>query len=348
MTPEDKEALIKELGKLRNRVGKLKELGIPVSSYYSWKARYKKEGFLGLMKQKNSRKVWNRLTEYEKGRVLETARNHPELSCRLLAVKITDREEFSISEATVYRLLKKEGLIEPRPILEMPAKEWRHKTKTPDEIWQCDASHFFVAGWGYYKMITVQDDYSRYPLASRLKPDETAFSISDVIEEAIENAKKYGHLKDESRPRFLSDNGPGFTAGILSDYLRMHGIKHIFGKPYHPQTQGKIERFHRSIKEKVCLLVYCSPEELEKALEKAIRDYSLSPHKSLKNVSPKDVYEGRQGEILERREKKKQLTLERRRLCNSCLAGRQVGDGKWEALISEVSIEKGVNFSNPC
>lgn len=342
MTPEDKEALIKELlGLKRKRVLKLKELGIPVSSYYNWKSKYEKEGLLGLHKQmQNARKIWNRLTGHERNTVLEVARRHPELSCRLLAVKITDREEFSISESTVYRLLKKEGLIEPRPISEMPAeKEWRHKTKAPDEVWQCDASHFFVAGWGYYKMITVQDDYSRYPLASRLKPDETAFSISDVVEEAIENAKKYGHLKDENRPRLLSDNGPGFTASILSDYLRMHGIKHIFGKPYHPQTQGKIERFHRSIKEKVCLLVYCSPSELEKALEKAIRNYSLSPHKSLKNVSPKDVYEGRQKEILERREKKKQLTLERRRLCN-------LRDEKWEALTSKVSIEKGVNFSN--
>lgn len=339
MKPEDKEALIKELGGLkRKRVLKLKELGIPVSSYYSWKARYEKEGLMGLMKQHNSRKVWNRLTTEERERVLEVAKRHPELSPRLLAIKITDREEFSISESTVYRLLRKEGLIEPRPIPDMPAREWRHKTKAPDEIWQCDASHFFVAGWGYYKMITVQDDYSRYPLASRLKPDETAFSISDVIEEAIENAKKKGHLRD-GMPRFLSDNGPGFTASILSDYLRMHGIKHIFGKPYHPQTQGKIERFHRSIKEKVCLLVYCSPEELERALGKAIGDYSLSPHKSLRNVSPKDVYEGRQKEILEMREKKKQLTLERRRLCN-------LRDEKWEALTSKVSIEKGVNFSN--
>lgn len=344
MKAEDKEALIKKLSGLkRNRVGKLKELGIPVSSYYNWKARYKKEGLMGLKKQaQTSRKIWNRLTEYERDTVLEVARKHPELSCRLLAVKITDREDFSISESTVYRLLKREGLIEPRPLSEMPAaKEWRHKTKGPDEVWQCDASHFFVVGWGYYKMITVQDDYSRYPVASRLKPDETAFSISDVVEEAIENAKKQGHLTNGNMPKLLSDNGAGFTANILSDYLRMHGIKHVFGKPYHPQTQGKIERFHRSIKEKVCLLVYCSPEELEKALEEAIRVYTSSPHKSLSNVSPKDVYEGRASEILERREKKKQLTLERRRLCN-------LREEKWETSTSEVSIKKGVTFSNPC
>lgn len=333
MEPEDKARLITEIQGLRkNRIGKLKELGIPLSSYYNWKKRYEKEGLMGLRKQtQNSRKIWNRLTNYERDKVLEIAKKHPELSSRLLAIKITDSEEFSISESTVYRLLKQEGLIEPRPLSEIPAsKEWRHKTTQPDEVWQCDATHFFVVGWGYYKMITVQDDYSRYPLASRLKPDETAFSISDVVEEAIENAKKQGHLTNGIMPKFLSDNGSGFTAGVLSDYLRMHGIRHIFGKPYHPQTQGKIERFHRSIKEKVCLLVYCSPEELEKALEEAIKSYAKSPHKSLSNVSPKDVYEGRKEDILRTREKKKHLTFEKRRLYN--LEGE-----KWQETTLKVS-----------
>ena len=333
MKPEDKETLINEIQRLKkDRVRKLKELGIPSSSYYNWKARYEKEGLIGLRKQeRSSRKIWNRLTEYERDKVLEIARGHPELSSRLLAIKITDREDFSISESTVYRLLKKEGLIEPRPLSEMPAaKEWRHKTGEPDEVWQCDATHFFVAGWGYYKMITVQDDYSRYPLASRLKPDETAFSISDVVEEAIENAKKQGHLGNGNMPRFLSDNGSGFTANVLSEYLRMHGIKHIFGKPYHPQTQGKIERFHRSIKEKVCLLVYCSPGELEKALEETIRDYATAPHKSLANVSPKDVYEGRKEEILRARSEKKHLTLEKRKVYN-------LGEEKWQVSTLKVS-----------
>jgi len=335
MEPEDKAKLITEIqGLKKNRVGKLREMGIPLSSYYNWKARYEKEGLMGLGKQENnSRKIWNRLTDDEKNKVLEIAKKHPELSPRLLAIKITDSETFSVSESTVYRLLKKEGLVEPRPISEMPAsKEWRHKTKGPDEVWQCDATNFFVVGWGYYKMITVQDDYSRYPLASRLKPDETAFSISDVVEEAIENAKKQGHLQTENSnmPRFLSDNGAGFTAGVLSEYLRMHGIKHIFGKPYHPQTQGKIERFHRSIKEKVCLLVYCSPGELEKALEEAIKAYATSPHKSLANVSPKDVYEGRKEEILKAREDKKHLTFEKRRLYN-------LGGEKWQETTLKVS-----------
>lgn len=173
-----------------------------------------------------------------------------------------------------------------------------------------------MVGWGYYKQISVQDDYSRYILAWVVKPDETAYSISEAVEQALENARSLGHLHNQQMPKLLSDNGSGFVAEVFSNYLAAHGIKHIFGKPYHPQTQGKIERFHRRIKERVCLLVYCSPEELEKALDEAIDNYNHTPHKSLQNVSPYDVYLGRKEEILQRRREKKLLTFAARRRYN--------------------------------
>ena len=124
----------------------------------------------------------------------------------------------------------------------------------------------------------------------------------------------------------LSDNGPGFTSKVLAKYLDVHGIKHIFGAPYHPQTQGKIERFHRSIKARVCLIVYCSPEALKQGVDAAIHNYARTPHTALKNVSPWDVYAGRKDEILKKRAKKKVLTMERRRLYNKALRekGRQL------------------------
>ena len=312
-------SLLRELGALSGKQRKkLEELEIPVSTYYRWQRQYQAEGGDGLVgKRRAPRRIWNRLTEDERRRVLEVALNNPELSCRLLAVKITDEEDFSISSSTVYRLLKQEGLVAPKPVTDMPAaKAWRNRTKHPDEIWQCDATHYFVVGWGFYKQITVQDDYSRNPLAWDVKRDETAFSISEVVEKALENAKTQGHLPDDQRPKLLSDNGSGFTSKILAGYLDAHGIKHIFGKPYHPQTQGKIERFHRSIKEKVCLLVYCSPERLKKALDEAITTYARTPHTALKNVSPVDVYMGRQEDILKRRAEKKRLTLARRKMYN--------------------------------
>jgi len=296
----------------------LQELKIPRSTYYKWRKAYQETGIEGLEKARVKRRIWNRLSADEVKKVLEVARINPELSSRLLAVKITDEEDFSISESTVYRILKGNGLIYPKPLVEMPAqKQWRHKTTRPDELWQCDATNLFVVGWGYYKLIAVEDDFSRKSVAHDVRPDESAFSLSDTLEIGLENTKKEGHLTgSDSMPNLYSDNGSGFTSKLLAGYLCQHGIKHIFGTPYHPQGRGKIERFNRRIKEKLCLLVYCSPRELKKAVDQAIAIYNRTPHESLDNVSPNEVYAGRREAILQRRKEKKRLTLERRKLYN--------------------------------
>lgn len=320
MNPEQRMDLVRKLDlEERKRSGILKTLEIPRSTYYKWRTAYDKGGLEALQKTKPSaRRIWNRLSEEEEKRVLEIARLHPELTPRLLAVNITDEEAFSVSESTVYRLLKKRGLVSPRPLPELPAaKEWKKKTTHPDEMWQCDATNLFVVGWGYYKLIPVEDDYARKILAHDLKPDESSFSVSDVVELAIENAKREGHLIDpEHMPNLYTDNGSGFASGLMADYLTHHGIKHIFGTPYHPQGRGKIERLNRSLKEKLCLVVYCSPDELKRAIDEAVQRYNQTPHESLENVSPNDVYAGRKEEILKRRQEKKRLTLERRKRYN--------------------------------
>jgi len=218
----------------------------------------------------------------------------------------------------VCRILKKRGLVSPRPLPELPAaKEWREKTTHPDELRQCDATNLFVVGWGYYKLIPVEDDYARKIIGWDLSPDESAFSVSDAVEIAIENARAEGHLIDPDRmPKLYTDNGSGFASGLMADYLTHHGIEHIFGTPYHPQGRGKIERLNRRLKEKLCLVIYCSPDELKRAIDEAIQIYNQTPHESLENVSPNDVYAGRKEEILKRRREKKQLTLERRKQYN--------------------------------
>lgn len=113
MEPLEKVLLLRELACLRGqRQARLQALGLPKSTYYNWKHRYESEGINGLANMGNKGKAtWNRLTLEERAKVLEVARGHPELSCRLLAVKITDEEAFTISEATVYRLLKQAGLV---------------------------------------------------------------------------------------------------------------------------------------------------------------------------------------------------------------------------------------------
>lgn len=319
MKPEQKQELLEDLDRYPGRRKKLLlHLALPRPTYYRWRRRYEEKGLAGLGDGRVIRTgSWNEILPSERVRIIQIAKDYPQLSPRLLAIKITDEEEFSVSETKVYLILKQEGLIQPQPIADLPAaKEWSQKTTKVDEIWQCDATHYFVVSYGFYKQITVLDDYSRNAIAWDLKADETAFSISDVIERALENAQKLGPLAAETRPKLLSDNGPGFVADMLAKYLTQHGIKHIFGKPYHPQTQGKIERFHRRIKDKVCLLVYCGPEELRQSIGQAITQYNVTPHKALDNVSPQDVYAGRKEEILRKRVAKKELTMLRRKLYN--------------------------------
>jgi len=318
MEPAEKCEFIRYVDLLEGgRKAFLEKTGMSRATYYKWRKRLDHGGPEGLTKPRKRGWSWNQVTEAERAKILEIARKHPELSPRLLAVRITDEAGFSVSEATVYRILKEENLIAPRPLPEMPAaKEWRHKTTRPDELWQCDGTNFFVVGWGYYKLIPVEDDYSRKVLGWDLKEDETGFSIADVVEIAIENAKKEGHLADGVMPTFYTDNGPGFSSDVVAGYLSMHGIRHIFGTPYHPQGRGKIERLNRTMKEKVCLVVYATPTELKAAIAEAFVIYNARPHESLNNVAPNDVYAGRKEEILKRRAELKKLTLERRKQYN--------------------------------
>jgi putative transposase len=326
MGMEEKEDLIWSVEAQRGHWSQvLKELRISRSTYYKWRKGYRGDGFEGLTKEEPSaRRVWNRLMVGERERGLEITRLYPELSPRLLAVKMTDKEAFSVLESTVYRILRENNLICPRSLPEMPAqRQWGHKTTHPDELWQCDGTTLFIVGWGYYKLIPMEDDYSRKILAYDLEPDETALVLSDVLELGLENAREEGHLTEiDPMPKLYSDNGSGFTSKILAEYLSVHGIKHIFGTPYHPQGRGKIERFNRRIKEKICLMVYCSPGEIKRVIDDAVAVYNRTPHESLCNVSPDDVYAGRKEVILQKRKEKRRFTVERRKQYN--LYGRNV------------------------
>ena len=136
----------------------LRELGIPKSTYYRWlrrKDQQRLEDDAG-----GGKPVWNRLTFQEVRYVLSAARQLPELSCRQLAAWITDNQGFSVSESTVYRILRREGLVKSPEMQLAAGKEFHRKTTRPHQMWATDASYFRVVGWGYYYMVTVMDDYS--------------------------------------------------------------------------------------------------------------------------------------------------------------------------------------------
>ena len=264
---------------------------------------------------------WNHIIPNEERRILAVAREFPELSCRQLSVWITDHEGFAVSESTVYRILKREGLVKRQELIPTAAKEFHTKTTHPHQMWATDASYFKVAGWGYYYLVTVMDDYSRYILAWGLKKDMSSDSFIDVVQEAVD-ATGMTDVPVEDRTRLLSDNGAGYVSRAFRDYLKQLHIGHILAAPFHPQTNGKIERYQQSLKRVVNQITYDLPSQLERAIASFVEYYNHERyHKALGNVTPDDVLQGRRDEILKQRKEVKLQTINRRRAYNSGLTG---------------------------
>ncbi len=307
-------ALVSRSGLPRSRA--LAQLRLPRSTYYRWLKRLAE----GRLKDKKggSPIPWNKLRPEEEARILAQARASPELSCRQVALTITDSGGAYLSESTVYRVLKKAGLVKPAEIIGFKAaKEYRHKTSRPNELWASDCCHLKVIDWGWYYLVSVMDDYSRFILAWDLKADMAGGSLGDVVQLAVD-ATGMTDVPFEDRTVLLSDNGAGYISGQFNEYLRLVGIKHITASPFHPQTNGKIERYHRTLKEEINQVPNDMPGELKEAIRGFIEYYNYRRyHEGLGNVSPYDVYTGRHHEIIQKRREAKSRTLGERRDYNS-------------------------------
>ena len=290
----------------------LRELGIHKSTFYQWYGKYRDEGYDGLApKRRAVNSQWNKIPDQHRQQVVEVALDLSEHSPRQLACHITDNKGFFISESSVYRILKQRGLItSPAHILMRADDEFKDKTTRVHQMWQTDFTYFKIIGWGWYYLSTILDDYSRYivywELCSNMRAED--------VERSVEKALQRTGLKKNNAPRLLSDNGSCYISGQLADFLECSGIDHVRGTPNHPQTQGKIERYHRSMKNVVKLENYYSPDELKYRLAEFVDYYNNHRyHESLNNVTPADVYFGRDMEILRKRKLLKQKTLNERR-----------------------------------
>lgn len=291
----------------------LESFGIQRSTFYKWYQNYLKNGYNGLKQgSRTSRRQWNSIPEEQKDLVVEVALEHTELSSRELAHKITDEQGVFISESSVYRILKQRDLIPaPNHFLLSAANEFKDKTQLVHQMWQTDFTYFKIVGWGWYYLSTVLDDYSRYIIHWELCNSMNAEDVKRTVNTAIEKAK----LKSKAKPKLLSDNGPCYISSELKTYLKEDmKMKQVHGRPMHPQTQGKIERYHRTMKNVVKLNHFYHPEELIEALGKFVDNYNNRRyHESLQNLTPADVYCGRSERILEKRKQIKIDSLNRRR-----------------------------------
>jgi transposase InsO family protein len=235
----------------------LATLGILPMTFYRWYARLQAGGPEAL-EDKPSRpgRVWNRIPEDVREKIVELALDEPELSPREVATRFTDVKKYFVSEASVYRLLKAHDLItSPAFIVVKAADEFKDKTTAPNQLWQTDFTYLKVIGWGWFYLSTILDDFSRYIIAWKLCTTMKAEDVTDTLKLALTaSGCESAHIAH--RPRLLSDNGSSYIAGDLAEWLEDRGIRHIRGAPFHPQTQGKIERWHQTPIDRVLLENY--------------------------------------------------------------------------------------------
>jgi len=292
----------------------LQELGIAKSTFYKWYSKYLDHGYDGLLSTKKaSNRQWNSIPQQQKDLVVQLALDRTDLSSRELAHYITDEQQVFISESSVYRILKERGLISaPTHILIAASDQFKDKTAFVHQMWQTDFTYFKVIGWGYYYLSTILDDYSRYIIHWELCSSMKADDVKRTVELAIKKAR----IKTKAKPKLLSDNGACYISSELGEYLKNTlQMQQVHGRPAHPQTQGKIERYHRTMKNVVKLENFFHPDQLREAIDQFVDRYNNQRyHESLNNLTPADVYFGRGELILKRREQIKTQTLKQRKI----------------------------------
>lgn len=294
----------------------LDKLGIPKTTFYRWYDRCLAGGPEALEdRSPRPSRVWNRVPDPVRRRIVDLALAESELSPRKLAVRFTDTAKYFVSESTVYRVLKEQDLItSPAYVVLAAVDEFKDKTTAPNQLWQTDFTYLKVIGWGWFYLSTILDDYSRYIIAWKLCTTMKAADVTDTLDLALQ-ASGCDQATVLHKPRLLSDNGSSYISGELAEWLEDQKMEHVRGAPYHPQTPGKIERWHQTMKNRVLLENYFLPGDLERQIGTFVDHYNHRRcHESLQNLTPADVYFGRGQTILKQRERIKRKTIETRRL----------------------------------
>ncbi len=200
----------------------LDKIGIPPATFYRWYDLYQAGGLEALNDQRpKPDRVWNRIPDDVRERIIRLALDEPALSPRELAVRFTDTKGYFVSEASVYRLLKAHDLIaSPAFIVMKAADEFKDKTTAPNQLWQTDFTYLKVIGWGWFYLSTVLDDFSRYIIAWKLCTTMKAEDVTATLEMALD-AAGLDKARVLHRPRLLSDNGSSYISDDLAKWLRV-------------------------------------------------------------------------------------------------------------------------------
>jgi putative transposase len=210
----------------------LDKLGIPRATFYRWYDRYLTDGVEALADHRSRPdRVWNRIPDPVRAEIIDLALRETELSPRELAVRFTDEKGYFVSEASVYRLLKAHDLItSPAYIVIKAASEFKDKTTAPNQLWQTDFTYLKIAGWGWYYLSSVLDDFSRFIVAWKLCASMRADDVTATLDLALA-ASGLEQITVAHRPRLLSDNGSSYVWADLATWLNGKGMQHVRGAP---------------------------------------------------------------------------------------------------------------------
>jgi transposase InsO family protein len=276
-------------------------IGLGMSKYYDWKERY---GRVNEHHQLVPRDHW--LEGWEREAIVAFHAQHPLEGYRRLTYMLLDADRVAASPATVYRVLKQAGCFARWNQLESRKGQGFQQPLAPHEHWHIDISYVNVCGTFYY-LISVLDGASRYIIHWELRESMREADVEVVLQRARE-------AFPEARPRIISDNGPQFIAKDFKEFIRISGMTHVRTSPYYPQSNGKLERWHGTLK-RDCLRpgVPLSIEEARLLVARFVQHYNhVRLHSAIGYVTPADRLAGRQDAVFAARDQKLAAARERR------------------------------------
>ena len=276
-------------------------LGLSASKYFNWKQRY---GKANEHNTKVPRDHWLEAWEHEA--IVDFARAHPRDGYRRLTFMMLDQDVVAVSPSSVYRVLAKAGLLKPWNATPSKKGTGFVQPLEPHEHWHTDISYLNICGTFYY-LCSVLDGCSRSNLQWEIRESMTEPEVELVLQKAKE---KY----PEAKPRLISDNGPQFVAREFKQFVRISGMDHVRTSPYYPQSNGKIERWHGSLKaEAVRPKTPLSLEDARRVVGDFVEEYNTKRlHGAIGYVTPHDRLEGRHTQIWEERDRKLEAARARR------------------------------------
>ena len=300
----------------------LRWMKVPEGTFYSWKQRY------GKVNEHNGwvpRDHW--LEDWEKKTILDFYLEHSLVGYRRLTYMMLDADVVAVSATSVYRVLKRAGVLNRHNSKASGKGNGFHQPSRPHRHWHVDISYLNIAGTFYF-LCTILDGYSRYIVHNEIREKMEEIDVETIVQRAREK------FPGET-PRIISDNGPQFIAKEFKQFIRLCGMTHVRTSPYYPQSNGKLERYHRTIKSE-CIRpgTPLTLDDARRITQKYVQDYNETRlHGALGYITPNDKLLGREQAIFDERDRKLEEAREHRR------RNRQLQDATDAALDKNAILE---------